>query len=67
MQLHGDTPSDMSLYHNEDELLGDDKTLIELGISPNSLVIMKVHYAQSYEYSFSCPVPTMTQFVTPPT
>ena len=44
MQLHGDTPSDMSLYHNEDELLGDDKTLIELGISPNSLVIMKVHY-----------------------
>ena len=42
MELHGDTPSDMDLFYNEEELVGEDKTLMDLGIVPNALVIMKV-------------------------
>jgi ubiquitin carboxyl-terminal hydrolase 48 len=52
MELHGDTPSDMDLFYNEEELVGEDKTLMDLGIVPNALVIMKVLSAEETKNNF---------------
>ena len=42
MHIYGTPPSDIRVYFNGKELTSDELALVELGITPNSLLVVKV-------------------------
>lgn len=42
MHIYGTSPSDMRVYFSGQELTNGEKTVAELGIAPNSLLVVKV-------------------------